>query len=68
MTKVLTKGTVADSLKYFLCSWKAITSDSTIVDMIEHCPLEFVTVPYQQYFMPAAKSNKKIQKFTVMGP
>ena len=48
---------VAGRLKYFLPAWKAITSDSTILDMVEHCHLEFITTPYQQYPMPPMRFN-----------
>ena len=34
-----------------------ITSDRKILDMVEHCHLEFTENPYQQYSMPPIKFN-----------
>ena len=48
---------VAGTVKYFLSAWKAITSDSMILDMVEHCHLEFIKTPYQQYPMPPIRFN-----------
>ena len=48
---------VAGRLKYFLPAWKAITSDSTILDMVQHCHLAFITIPYQQHPMPPMRFN-----------
>ena len=49
---------VAGRLKYFLSAWQAITSDSHILDMVEHCHLEFIENPFQQYPMPPIKFNR----------
>ena len=38
---------VADRLKYVLSVWMDITSDETILDIVEHCHLEFTENPYQ---------------------
>ena len=34
-----------------------ITSDRKILDMVEHCHLEFTENPYQQYPKPPIKFN-----------
>ena len=43
--------------KYFLSVWMDITSDRKILDMVEHCHLEFTENPYQQYPKPPIKIN-----------
>ena len=43
--------------KYFLSVWMDITSDRKILDMVEHCHLEFNENPYQQYPKPPIKFN-----------
>ena len=40
---------VAGRLKHFLSVWMDITSNIKILDMVEHCHLEFTENPYQQY-------------------
>ncbi|KAK2557513.1 Pol polyprotein [Acropora cervicornis] len=37
--------------------WMDITSDRKILDMVEHCHLEFTENPYQQYPKPPIKFN-----------
>jgi len=46
---------VAGRLKYFLSVWMEITSDRKILDMDEHCHLEFTENPHQQYPKPPIK-------------
>ena len=41
MTKILRELKVSGRLKYFLSVWTAITSDRKILDMVQHCHLEF---------------------------
>ena len=48
---------VAGRLKYFLSVWMDITSDPKILDMVQHCHLEFTENPYQQYPKPPIKFN-----------
>lgn len=38
---------VADRLKYVLSVWMDITSDENILDIVEHCHLEFTENPHQ---------------------
>ena len=48
---------VAGRLKYSLSVWMDMTSDRKILDMVEHCHLEFTENPYQQYPKPPIKFN-----------
>ena len=50
---------VAGRLKYFLSVWMAITSDKKILDMVEHCHLEFTETPSQQYPKPRIRFNSE---------
>ena len=50
---------VGGRLKYFLSVWMAITSDRKILDMIEHCHLEFTENPSQQYPKPPIRFNSE---------
>lgn len=43
---------VAGRLKYFLSEWKLITKDHKILDMVQHCHLEFIELPSQHYNIP----------------
>ena len=50
---------IAGRLKYFLSAWMEITSDRKILDMVEHCHLEFTEHPYQQYPKPPVRFNSE---------
>ena len=48
---------VTGRLKYFLSVWMDITSDRKILNMVEHCHLEFTQNPDQQYLDQASNSE-----------
>ena len=50
---------VAVRLKYFPSVWMEITSDRTILDIVEHFHLEFTKNPHQQYPKPPIKLNSE---------
>ena len=66
---------VAGRLKYFLFVWMDITSDRKIIDMVEHCHLDFIENPCQQYpklpikfnFQEAAIIDGEIQQLLGKG-
>ena len=53
---------VAGRLKYFLSEWKLITTDPKILDMVQHCHLEFIELPPQHYNLPPIRFNIKEAK------
>lgn len=53
---------VAGRLKYFLSEWKLITTDPKILDMVQHCHLEFIELPSQHYNLPPIRFNAKEAK------
>jgi len=53
---------VAGRFKYSLPAWKLITTDIKIVDMVQHCHLEFIETPSQQYNFPPNRFNPKEAK------
>ena len=50
---------VAGRLKYFLLVWMDNVRLRNILDMVEHCHLEFTENPYQQYPKPPIKFNSE---------
>ena len=53
---------VAGRLKYFLSEWKLITTDPKILDMVQHCHLEFIELPSQHYNLPPIRFNTREPK------
>ena len=53
---------VAGRLKYFLSEWKLITTDPKILDMVQHCHLEFIELPSKHYNLPPIRFNTKEAK------
>ena len=53
---------VAGRLKYFRSEWKLITTDPKILDMVQHCHLEFIKLPSQLYNLPPIRFNKREAK------
>ena len=56
---------VAGRLNYFLSEWKLITTDPIILDMVQHCHLEFIEVPSQHYNLPPVRFNTREPKIIV---
>ena len=50
---------MAGRLKYFLSEWKLITTDLKILDMVQHCHLEFIEIPSQHYNLPPIRFNTR---------
>ena len=50
---------VAGRLKCFLSEWKLITTDPKILDMVQHCHLEFTELPSQHYNLPPVGFNTR---------
>ena len=55
---------VAGRLKYFLSEWKLITTDPKILDMVQHCHLEFIELPSQHYNLPPIRFNTREARIT----
>ena len=53
---------VAGRLKYFLSEWKLITTDPKILEMVQHCHLEFIELPSQHYNLPPIRFNTREAK------
>ena len=53
---------VAGRLKDFLSEWKLITTDPKILDMVQHCHLEFIELPSQHYNLPPIRLNTREAK------
>ena len=49
----------AGRLKYLLSVWMDITPDRKILNMVEHCHLEFTQNLYQQYPKPPVRFNSE---------
>ena len=53
---------MAGRLRYFLSEWKLITTDPKILDMVQHCHLEFIELPSQHYNLPPIRFNTRETK------
>lgn len=49
----------AGRLRWFLPAWKEITSDARILDMVQHCHIEFVENPQQNYPVNPIRFNSQ---------